>query len=347
MDVDRDTFLVTVYCTVDDLYREQIAGTKPSRPGHCPEVSDSEGLTLALLAQWRKDRSERAFLAHVRQHWRSYFPRLLSQSAFNRRTRDLAGVLARLGPLIAQRVQALLPVGPLCEVVDGVPVPLMRRCRGNRHRLFADVAAIGRGGSDREWYYGVKIVATVTHAGPISGFVSGPATTDERWLAEALWRWRRTPQAPAPTVAELAPLLGPTHKAGGDRTGPTGPIGSRWGAGAPSPVPCLADLGFSGTTWAQHWQQDYGATVLTKDPYRSLEDPVEKYKGLHLFASLRQVIETVNNTLTGVFGLSFPRARTDPGLLTRLAAKVAAFNVAVYVNHLYERPIFSIFDPLA
>ena len=33
MEVDLDTFLVTVYCIVDDLHRERFAGLKPKRPG--------------------------------------------------------------------------------------------------------------------------------------------------------------------------------------------------------------------------------------------------------------------------------------------------------------------------
>src|SRR6202011_3404894 len=116
-------------------------------------------------------RSERAFLSYVRIHWRSYFPRLLSQSAFNRRTRDLWGVLCRLGPLLAASWEASALCADAYEVLDGVPVPLMRRCRGNRHRLFANEAAIGRGGADREWYYGVKLVASVSPSRGLTGFV--------------------------------------------------------------------------------------------------------------------------------------------------------------------------------
>ena len=63
-------------------------------------------------------------------------------------------------------------------------------------------------------------------------------------------------------------------------------------------------------------------------------------------ASLRQVVETVFHTLSARFGLTFPRARTYWGLLTRLGAKIAAFNLAVYVNLLFNRPMFAIFDPL-
>src|SRR5439155_21186115 len=97
MDLDLDTFLTTVYCVVDDLYRAEFAPAKPVRPGPRPRLSDGEVLALAILAQWQRGRSERAFLRYAGRRWRGYFPRLLSQSAFNRRARDLAGVLCALG----------------------------------------------------------------------------------------------------------------------------------------------------------------------------------------------------------------------------------------------------------
>ena len=84
--------------------RRSVGPHKPRRPGKKPELSDSEVLTLALLAQWQSDRSEHAFGRYAAKHWRSYFPRLLSQSQFNRRVRDLCGVLCRLGPAIAHEV---------------------------------------------------------------------------------------------------------------------------------------------------------------------------------------------------------------------------------------------------
>src|SRR5438094_1531156 len=153
MELDLDTFLTAVYCAVDDLYRAEFAPAKPRRPGHRPELSDSEVLTLMALAQWQPARAERRFVAYAGRHWRSYFPRLLSQSAFNRRARDLWGVLCQLAPTLAQ--SWTLPASE-CEtyaVLDGVPVPLMRCCRGRQHRLFAGEAHLGRGGSDKAWYY--------------------------------------------------------------------------------------------------------------------------------------------------------------------------------------------------
>ncbi len=75
MELDVDTFLTTVYCIVDELYQRHYAPHKPRRPGPRPEMSDSEVLTVTILAQWQQDRSERAFLKYAGRHWRGYFLR--------------------------------------------------------------------------------------------------------------------------------------------------------------------------------------------------------------------------------------------------------------------------------
>lgn len=342
---DQNTFLTTVYCLVDDVYKAEFAALKPKRRGRKQELGDSEVLTLALLSQWQPDRSESAFVLYAQRHLRSYFPRLLSQSGFNRRVRDLAGVLCRLTPMVIRMAGALLPSRAAYGVLDTVPVPLMRRCRGVRHKLFAAEAALGHGGSDRDWYYGVQLLTEVDAQGFITGFVIGPANTSERWLGEALLRWRVCPEAGVPSAEELAPILGPTHLKGGKRIGPTGPIFSYLGAGEVADHEYIADLGFKGKAWTRHWYDDYRATVKTKASYRDLS-PTDRRLACRQLASLRQIVETANNVLASVFGLAFPRAHTLWGLLTRLAAKVAAHNAALYFNYLYHRPTFSIFPAL-
>jgi hypothetical protein len=213
MALDLDTVLVAVYVIVDELFTTTFAA-QVRRRGPTPRLADSEVVTLALLAQWRGDRSERAFLRYVRRHWTGYFPVLLSQSAFNRRVRALTEVLAAMGPAVAQRLAARLGSPPY-EILDGIAVPLERCCRGRRHRCFAAEASLGHGGSDRGPYYGVELVATLSPDGPITGFVLTPAQTAEHWGVEALLRWRVAPTAPAPTEAELRPVLGPSHEPGG------------------------------------------------------------------------------------------------------------------------------------
>ncbi len=344
--IDLATFLTVVYCVVDDLYKSYFAPLKPRRPGPKVKMSDSEVLTVTLLAQWQQDRSEAGFVGYVRRKWHRFFPRMLSQSDFNRRARDLAGVLCLLGPAVSQLTELLLSGKSGYVVLDTVPVPLMRRCRGDRHRLFAEEAQVGRGGSDNDWYYGVQLLLVVSASGSITGFVLGPANTEERWLAEALLRWRHDPSLEGPNLAELLPILGPSHQKGGKRVGPTGPILPWLGAGQAAKVPYLGDLGFRGKAWIGHWDEHYAAEILTKAQYAELESAKDRRLGERWLASLRQVIETANGSLDRVFGLKYPRARSLWGLLTRLAAKVAAYNMAVYINQLLNRPTFSFINPI-
>jgi hypothetical protein len=342
MEIDLDTFLTTVYCITSDLYQQHFAGQKPRRCGRRAELSDEEVLNLTILAQWQSNRSERDFLKYVRRHWRRYYPRLLSQSQFNRRSRDLCGVLSAIGPVIAKALTAMLGL-PAYEVLDGVPVPLMRRCRGDRHRCFALEAAVGRGGSDKDWYYGVKLLTAVSPHGLITGFVIGPANTEERWLAEGLLRWRCWPQAASPRVEDLDPILSKRSADRGPRRGPAAPIAPATGAGQASVLAYLADLGFTGQCWQRHWHLDYDACVLTQADYEGAADERVFARQLHGF---RQVIEDINGLLTALLGLAFPRARTFWGLLTRLSAKVAACNLVRYLNFLFDRPNLAHISPI-
>jgi hypothetical protein len=338
MGPDQDTLIVTAYVVVDDIWKERFAAAKGVRRGPKPEVSDSEVLTLALLGQWYKRPSERRFLRYAGRRWGSYFPRLPSQSSFNRRVRELGGALAALGPEVGRQVGELAGAAPAYEAVDATAVPLMRRCRGKRSRLFGEAASFGRGGADRDWYYGVKLLCAVDQSGVVSGFAACRADTEERWLAEAALRWRALPGAPQPTAVELAAVLGPAHRHGGARKGPQAPVWPEEGAGQKSTGLFYADLGYAGRAWRNHWREAYGAEVVTPEGLSP--------EAARRLSSLRQSVERVFSILFRHFGLAFPGARTLRGLVARVSAKIAAFNTAVLFNLLHNRPAHAILDPL-
>ena len=86
--MDLDSFLVALYTVVDDWYKEK--QPEPSwRPGRPALLSDGEVLTLAILSQWPRWRSERDFRRFADLYLRDYFPKLVSQSQLNRRIRVL------------------------------------------------------------------------------------------------------------------------------------------------------------------------------------------------------------------------------------------------------------------
>ena len=190
MTMDLDTFLVALYTTVDDRYRQHFAQLKPRRRGKRPQLSDSEVLTLAICAQWHGT-SERAFLRFAAQYWRAYFPRLLSQSACNRRCRDLAGVLTSLSGMVAQE---LVGYAAPYQVLDSLPVRLMRRCPGQRRRLFGNEASVGAGRQRPRLVLRLQAAPVADPRGSITGFLLAPANAEDLWVAEAFLCWRSGPQ---------------------------------------------------------------------------------------------------------------------------------------------------------
>jgi hypothetical protein len=323
---DLDTFLVALYTITDDLYKVRYPEIS-RRVGPKPVMTNSEVMTLGLCVQWLKW-PERKLLQYVKDHWSSYFPRLLSQPEYNRRFNALADQIAYLVPLIRRRMTGYCPI---YEILDCMPVPLMKRCRGERGKLFSrEVANIGKGGSDQEWYYGVRLALSVQPQGWISGFIMAPAKTSERWPAEYLLCHRNNPLGKPAQVEDLPP----SH--GKKRVGPDGVIWPKAGIGSSNPWIYLTDRGFKGQWWEQHWQNEYKTLVLTPDSYNSYgEDDAAKLR--HLHSSSRQVIESVNEHLSDDLGLNRIGARTQKGLLARVAAKLAAFNIALWMNGLFGR----------
>ncbi|MDQ3696325.1 MAG: hypothetical protein M3464_22315 [Chloroflexota bacterium] len=56
---DPETFLVELYLVVDEFCKE--AAAPATRPGPAPSLWPSEVLTLAIVGQWARFRSERDF----------------------------------------------------------------------------------------------------------------------------------------------------------------------------------------------------------------------------------------------------------------------------------------------
>jgi len=328
MDTVRDTFLTAVYCAIDTLLQEELV--LPPRPGPPPRMSDSEVLTLLVIGQAHGS-SERGLLRWAADSLAAYFPVLLSPSAFNRRVRRLGSVCAQVMLALADLLDAA--TSPY-QVVDATAGPLARQCRGVRHRRFADEAAVGIGGSDHQYFYGCSLLLAVAADGPITGFVVGPADTQERWLLDALLAWRGSPAADPWTVADLARR---TRRPVSRWVGPTGP---RWwpdSVGRPGMGLYLADQGFDGAVWRDHWVADTQAFVSVATP----DQPDAVRRGHH---HCRQVIETVNGLLHETCHLASPKAATMWGVVTRIIAKCAAVNAGIWANRLLGRPDFALSD---
>lgn len=99
----------------------------------------------------------------------------------------------------------------------------------------------------------------------------------------------------------------------------------------------LADKGFSSVEWERHWLENFGALVAATSQVTSKRAwPREACRWA---AGKRQLIEGVIWQLKDLFGLERHRAKTLDGLLTRLAAKVAAYTCGQLFNAQLGRPL--------
>jgi hypothetical protein len=296
--MDLDSFLVSLYVLVDDWWKAHHPSSALRKPGRPALLSESEVLTLAILAQWPRFRSERDFWRFASSRLRPYFPMLCSQGQLNRRIRALEPELRRLQRAFAQE---LSEPSAVYRVMDTTLVPAIVRVRASRKGLFCGQASFGRSASKTEWIYGFKVALVVDPEGVITAFGLASAASDERPIGEAL------------IASDL------------------------YGA-------YLADKGFTGLEWERLWMEIYGALVAAtpnNDSRRAWTKADRRWA-----SGKRQIIEGVIGQLKDFFCLERHRAKTLGGLLTRLAAKVAAYTCAQRINDSLGRPLRHLADLL-
>ena len=187
--MDLDSFLVSLYVLVDDWWQEHHpSSVRKKKPGRPALLSDPEVITLAILAQWPRFRSERDFWRFASARLRAYFPNLCTQGQFNRRVRALEPELRAV-----QRAFAgdLSEPSAVYRVLDTTLIPAVVRVRASGKGLFAGQATFGRSASKTEWVYGFKVALVVDPKGVVSAFFLAPASSDERPIGDALVAYDR------------------------------------------------------------------------------------------------------------------------------------------------------------
>jgi hypothetical protein len=171
-----------LYVLVDDWWKLEHS-SEPPRAGRPALLTDPEVITLAILAQWPRFRSERDFWRFAQAHLRPYFPNLCSQSQLNRRVRSLEPDLRHFQRAMARM---LCGVSEVYHVLDTTLIPAIVRVRASRKGLFAGQATFGRSASKTEWVYGFKVALSVSPEGVICAFGLAEAASDVRPIGEFL-----------------------------------------------------------------------------------------------------------------------------------------------------------------
>ena len=175
--------LTYVYVLVDDWYQAQGASYLKGKPGAKPVFSDSEVITLMVCMDFIPYPAETQFIEHIRSNYGSLFPRLLTQSQFNRRARALRLLVEMFRRYLLDQLGA---TRALDFLLDTKPVPMVGYKRSKAHSHFAGSAVYGVRASRNLKHFGYKLVCLSTLDGLPVICELVPANLDEREAAEAV-----------------------------------------------------------------------------------------------------------------------------------------------------------------
>ncbi len=175
--------LLVIYVIVDDWYQDQGQIILKGKPGKKPRFSDSEVITLILAQDFIPYPGENQFVGYMKANYLDLFPKLITQSQFNRRARNLRLLVEEMRRYWLRDL-GFLNRGDL--LLDTKPIPVMGYKRSKKKSDFAGSANYGYCTSRNLKYFGYKLVSVCTMDGIPLVYELVPANTDERLAGESV-----------------------------------------------------------------------------------------------------------------------------------------------------------------
>lgn len=160
--------LTTLYCFVDDFWKKfrtewekYLIDKEKSHRGPEPELSTSEMMTIVILFHQSNYRTFKHFYAHIKQHYRSYFPTLISYCRF---VHVMKGLFVPLFACLLYHAGAITGIA----FIDSTSIAVCHNKRISRNKVFKSLAK--RGKTTAGWFYGFKLHLVINDRGEILAF---------------------------------------------------------------------------------------------------------------------------------------------------------------------------------
>lgn len=179
--VSIEDLIITTFCFIDDELQQVIKGETLRRGGFEPQLTDSEMITMEIIAEFLNIDTDKGTWEYFCDHWLDLFPNLGSRANFAKHAANLWRIKQMIQKNLAKKM------GAFCDTIhlaDGLPIPVCKFARANFSRIFDGDASYGYCASKKETYYGFKGNVSISSEGIITGITVTAANIDER---ESLW----------------------------------------------------------------------------------------------------------------------------------------------------------------
>jgi hypothetical protein len=180
--VDLDTFIVAVYCLVDESMEEALGGQRLRSRGPAPALDDREVITVEVVGEFLGIDTDKGIFLFFRRHYGEWFPALrrVHRTTFCRQAANLRSVKRRLWQALLGRVEHDRGI----YLVDSFAVPVCAFAKAPRHKGFAGIASRGYDAMRKAVFFGFCGHLGVSWPGVIVSASLAPANEHDRWVAE-------------------------------------------------------------------------------------------------------------------------------------------------------------------
>jgi IS5 family transposase len=284
-----ENFIISVYCLIDEELKKMLGDKKLRKRGFKPSLSDSETITMEIVAEFLGIDTDKGAWTYFSNHWKEWFPKMGSRSNFAKHASNLWEVKQQIQKTMAKQLGAF---SDGLHISDGFPMPVCHFKRAYFSRIFKGEAAYGHCASKDEKYYGFKGNVLINSEGVITDLTVTQANIDER---ESLWD----------LVKGIYGMI-------------------------------IADKGLIGADY--HEELRYHTGIDLKTAVRSNMQETRSQHFIRWLISTRRLVETVIGQLTERFQIEKVRARKLWGLTNRIARKVLAHTICVFINKKIGNP---------
>ena len=289
------------FIVIDDAHTALQESFGPwRRRGTPPAFSDSEVITVALIADTFFAGREDKTLSFIRQYHLNMFPRLLSCGGFNSRRRALNMITEQVRRVIVKQWGLMDDENGEYvteRLTNSAPIPVCTYTRAKLSRTIEQTL------EPRDLYFGV----CTSKKTQVFGFRLHMDTS----LDQVVDRWMLAP-------ASMHDSKGLAGMYEDESTTP----------GALYDLMVLADGAFNNPSWLANMRHKHGKAVQLWAVPRTDSRTPWPVEFRQLVSKVRRRVETAFSVLNVVFNLEQPASRSLTGLVSRVSTRMLAYTLA-------------------